>query len=259
MPTPFMHLAYADALLEDSRLHPEIRPILQQNLPAFYLGNIAPDYQAICDIHRSRTHFYQNPMPRTEENVGYVQLLNEYPILQDARNLTIPEAVFQAGYNAHLSYDIDWLRMILIPFIFGNDDGWGEIELKARFKSHHSLLTYLDRQALHLIQETHQERLNSVLESAEMPTFSYLHTEYLDAWKYEISHQLLPNVPSKTVEVYSKRLRITPEEFLEWVDDPDWLEVEVFNRIPRPSINVYQETAQEHAINRLNQYLSVII
>lgn len=258
MPTPFMHLSYAEALIVDPRLNPAVAEILAAEWPSFYLGSVAADYQAICDTPRAKTHFYKNPVPREETNVGYVRLLDEYPELSDVSRLDRVTAVFQAGYNVHLLYDVYWLRQILVPFIL-EDDSWGGADIQTRFMSHHTLLTYLDKHALQAIQAIHGNQLYNILANAPILHLPYIQSDHLATWQTNIAEQLLPDAPSKTISVYAKRLKMTPEQFAINLADKGWMQKEVFDRIPHPSIRVYQESAQEQAVQLLNTYFSPVV
>ena len=79
MPTPFTHLAAAKEFLELPGLSPEVRQSLQAELPAFLLGNIAPDVQTISGQPREATHFFPVPLGRAPP--AGERLLAEYPAL----------------------------------------------------------------------------------------------------------------------------------------------------------------------------------
>ena len=49
------------------------------NWPAFYLGSVAPDVNAISAIPREGTHFYG--MPPAGEEMAYPTMLAKYPQL----------------------------------------------------------------------------------------------------------------------------------------------------------------------------------
>ncbi|MCA9981420.1 MAG: hypothetical protein KDD89_11315, partial [Anaerolineales bacterium] len=146
MPTPFMHLYMA----EQVRHHVQkmshtavLHRLLCAEWAAFYLGSVAPDFQAICHVPRETTHFYPIP-PEPDDEGAFDRLLAQYDFLTAVGDLSPAHAVFIAGYGAHLLYDLIWDSAILTPrFRLAEWD-----EVRARFMGYNTLLTYLDRQVL---------------------------------------------------------------------------------------------------------------
>ncbi len=80
MPTPFMHLHFAERLLAHPALDEAVRQQLCANWPAFYLGSVAPDFQVVCAVVREATHFYTIPVT-AEDTAAFDRLLTTYPAL----------------------------------------------------------------------------------------------------------------------------------------------------------------------------------
>ena len=61
MPTPFMHLAFAQRVIDDSALPMAYRETLTapENWGAFLLGSVAPDARVSSGIRRADTHFFE--------------------------------------------------------------------------------------------------------------------------------------------------------------------------------------------------------
>ena len=152
MPTPFMHLHTAEQILSTMKMSNGNGRILSQLegcWPAFYMGSVAPDVNAISDLKRSATHFYK--MPPDPELQAYAEMLVMYPDLACVPQLPTDKAVFVAAYSAHLLLDLVWLREIVYPY-FMQDDQWGTPE--QRRLTHFILLTYLDTLALEALPDT---------------------------------------------------------------------------------------------------------
>jgi hypothetical protein len=62
MPTPFTHLATVSEILARPELVPAVKTSLLADLPAFLLGNTAPDVQTISGQAREATHFFAVPL-----------------------------------------------------------------------------------------------------------------------------------------------------------------------------------------------------
>ena len=148
MPTPFMHLEVAERIRVHRRLNDQLKRLLARAWPAFYLGNVAPDFQTICDVPREVAHFYDLP-PAPDVDAHRV-MIERYPQLADAAALPLAHAVFIAGYRAHLLLDLCWYWEILIPYFVEAED-W-PVDHRQRFLVHNTLLTYLDRQAFAALQ-----------------------------------------------------------------------------------------------------------
>ena len=140
---------------------------LQQTLaadwPAFYLGSVAPDVNAISPLPREGTHFYD--VPPAPEETAYGAMLEKHPQLTDFGRMSAGQAVFVAGYSAHLMLDLIWLREIVYPFFF-KADHLGD--RKQRQLTHFILLTYLDTIAFEALPETAVSTLATAL-----PVFPY--------------------------------------------------------------------------------------
>src|SRR5687767_6837612 len=117
MPTPFTHLAVAAELLATGALPSS----LSQELPAFLLGNVAPDVQVISGQTREATHFF--PVPLAGAPPAEQRLFELHPGLAPLGALPAARRSFMAGYLAHLVFDQLWIRLIFEP-VFGPAQTW---------------------------------------------------------------------------------------------------------------------------------------
>ncbi len=249
MPTPFMHLQIAERILADGGLPSLVRGLLVDQLPAFYLGNVAPDYQTISSIPREKTHFYN--LPPSPKDDACRNMLSQYSELSSAAGLFPAHAVFIAAYCSHLLLDLLWYREILIPFFLGPGD-WEDH--RPRFIVHNTLLTYLDKQAFDSLPDSAPETLAASKPDGWLPFAS---NSDLASWRDYLVPQMEPGASLYTVEIYAGRLAMSPEEFSENLDRPEWMEEHVFSRVDFDSVLFLLSTAVGDSVDLISEYLQV--
>lgn len=218
MPTPFMHLHMAEQL--GAQVSAELKPLLAAHWPAFLLGSIAPDFQSFCDVPRQATHFYAIP-PEPEDYGAFDRLLNAYPALAEPAGLMPDEAVFWAAYGIHLLFDLFWDHQLLTP-VFRQAD-WAEPFV--RYNAHNTLLTFLDRRALAALSPTVCDQLLRAHSEGWLPFAPGAELAYLQDY---VAAQLAPGAAVQTVEIYARRMGVTPEAFAAQLADENWMETHVF-------------------------------
>ena len=224
MPTPFMHLQIAERILANAALSDQNRRMIQTYCPAFYLGSVAPDYQTICNVPRQATHFYD--LPPSDSDRAYPRMFSSYPELAEQLRLSPEQAVFIAAYCAHLMLDLRWYHEVLIPY-FIEPLEWESHH--QRFVVHNTLLTYLDKQAVSSLPDSAASVLSSAHPKAWLP---FALDEELKEWRDLLVAQLKPGAPLRTVEIYAKRLFLTPKEFASNLEEPAWMDAYLFTRVP---------------------------
>ncbi len=248
MPTPFMHLQMAEWIREDGRLRGRARTLVEQEWPAFYLGNIAPDVNAIApEISRRTTHFYN--IPPAPDEWGYPDMFHAYPHLADTRRLSAAQAVFIAAYSIHLLLDVRWFREILRPYFFEQGE-W--VDNKERFLIHNLLLTYLDGLAFTALPKEAGVTLAAATPHHWLP---FAPDKSLIDWQEMVAPQLLPGGSSRTVEIYSGRMKMTPGEFVAHLEDADWMTVHLFQRVPVPQVQAMLRDAVGQSIEVITTFL----
>lgn len=256
MPTPFMHLQIAEKmqahLAADSTAESEfLLGLLRQSWPAFYLGQVAPDVQGTAGLTREATHFYATPPE--PDNMAYPRLLAHYPALADVTRMSLPQALFVAGYAAHLLLDLIWFREILVP-IFLESPNMGE--MKQRWLLHHLLLAYLDGLALAALPPTAVTTLSAAQPQAWLP---FVADQHLCAWRDRLAAQLQPGAPLETGAYYARLLHMTPDEFTARLADPVWLADHFFPLVPLERVQARLETAVTETITVVQTYLQPLI
>ncbi len=246
-----MHLHIAEQMitaldersLDNGRLHTDLR----QNLPAFYLGNIAPDFQILCKLPRIESHFY--PIPPAADDDAFGTMLAKYPDLHRAAHLPQEHAVFIAAYGAHLLLDLIWFQDILIPYF-----------LKPKFLEdrahrtfvHFTVLAYLDQLAYDSLSPTVGTLLASSIPKDWLP---FAENDDLIQWRDLVANQLQPGGETETITIFSGRLHMSPEAFAANLHDADWMETNIFNVIPMDAIQTILKTAVPRSIQLLSDYL----
>lgn len=252
MPTPFMHLDFAERMQRHPRLPAEARALVADYWPAFCLGSIAPDYQVIADIPREQTHFYPLPIPAEPTPVGMARMLADFPALRRP-SLETEDAVFVAGYGAHLLFDVVWYRQVLQPYFLLNPLWEAGATVLERFVAHNILLTYLDGRALARLAPGTADQLSAAHPRRLAP---FLELADLARWQVLIAAQLQPGAPVETVAIYAGRLRMSPAEFAARLADPDWMAERVFRRAPLAEIEAILEASVAAAVDLTAAYLA---
>ncbi|MCB9006790.1 MAG: zinc dependent phospholipase C family protein [Ardenticatenaceae bacterium] len=249
MPTPFMHLHIAEQILEAVAVidNGRLQTTLAAEWPAFYLGSVAPDVNAISNISRKKTHFYD--VPPAKDDMAYPTMLAQYPQLAELTAMSPGQAVCVAAYSAHLLLDLIWLREVVYPFFFlpkhlGNRH--------QRNLTHFILLTYLDTIALNALPETAVSTLAAAQSDQWLP---FIDDAILADWQAMLVAQLEPGAPVKTIEIYAGRLGISSEQFAANLQNPTWMQQEVFGKIPVQRIHQILQTAVPQSIQLISDYL----
>src|SRR5258708_39750816 len=116
MPTPFMHMAFAERLIADPVLPAGVRDLLVSNWGAFLLGSIAPDARVSSGIDRVGTHFFEY-VPHIDPSAVQV-MMTRHPELAGISLSEGGRRAFIAGYVAHLMMDQILCTALLFPVFF---------------------------------------------------------------------------------------------------------------------------------------------
>lgn len=243
-----MHLQVAERILVSTRLGAKERTLIVSEYPAFYLGNVAPDFQTISNIPREETHFYK--LPPDPNSRAHDQMFSRYPELADASVLPTDQAVFVAAYAIHLMLDLRWYNEVLIPY-FLISEGWGDH--RQRFIVHNTLLTYLDMLAVESLPETAAETLKAAQPVGWLP---FAGDAELIGWRDMLVAQLQPGAMLRTVEIYAGRLSMSPEEFAANLEDPAWMQSHVFAKVSLEEVQAMLLSAVDDSIDIITNYLN---
>ena len=249
MPTPFMHLHIAEQLCNHPRLQPGTGELFHTHLPALQLGSVVADFQAICDVKRVSTHFYE--VPPTHNLTPYARMFEKFPTLAHTRQLGPDRAVLVAAYAAHLLFDIKWYNEVLEPFFF-RPVKW-TASRRNRFMVHNTLLSYLDREAYAALTMTTSASLGAGEPAGWLPFADPTHAK---RWQALLVEQLEPGAAIQTVEIYAKRLKIPPQQFADQLNDPQWMSDNVFRRAPLDAVRQTLSSAVDESLELVTEYLA---
>jgi hypothetical protein len=241
-----MHLQIAERVRASHQFSGEARRLVEQQWPAFYLGSVAADVQTVSHAPRDQTHFYG--LPPDPHRPVHELMFSQHPSLAGAGRLPPAQAVFVAAYAAHLMLDVRWYWDVLTPYFINAD--WGEH--RHRFLIHNSLLTYLDQIALAALPASADETLAAAAPDSWLP---FVADADLTCWRDMLVQQLRPGAMSQTVEVYARRLGITPADFAANLRDPAWMDDQVFRNVPLPRVQTMLDEAVGQSITLINDYL----
>lgn len=244
-----MHLAVAEQVRRHPALPPAVGGQLDAAWPAFYLGNVAPDFQTISSVPREVAHFYPLPPPR--DLVAHEVMLDEHPEFRDPQQLSLEHAVFIAGYRAHLLLDLRWYWDVLIP-CFVEATGW-PADHRRRFLVHNTLLTYLDSEARRELPAGAGQTLAAVSPNGWLP---FAGDGNLIRWRDMLVDQLRPGAIPATVAIYAERMHMSPEEFAANLDNPEWMAEEVFRKVSLEHVLGVLASGVDESVELVGDYLS---
>lgn len=245
MPTPFTHLATAAELLARPQLAQAVQTALLADLPAFLLGNTAPDVQTISGQPREATHFFSVPLNGAPP--AGPQMLAAYPALADRPALPTAQAAFLAGYLAHLVFDQLWVRDIFEPF-FGEEPAWGSF--RERLYLHNVLRADWDAEDLQKLEPAVAQRLTAAQPRGWLP---FVDDRHLTAWRDLIAGQLSRGA-GRTVEVFAQRMRADPLAFAALLASPEEMDRRVFSHLPPGALADYRARALEASVQVIGAY-----
>ncbi|MDX1662339.1 MAG: zinc dependent phospholipase C family protein [Candidatus Promineifilaceae bacterium] len=249
MPTPFMHLQVAEQIRAHPDLPAEVAACLDAHWPAFYLGNVAADFQTISATPREVAHFYR--LPPTPGVEAYEEMLRRHPELASSAHLASAHAVFIAGYLAHLLLDLRWYWEVLVPY-FVEAEGW-PADHRERFLAHNILLTYLDN----LASGSLPADAGAILAQAQPHRWlPFAGDGDLIRWRDMLSDQLRPGATTKTILIYAGRMNMAPDALKERLDDAEWMEEQVFRRVPLEAVQDTLTKGVESSVQLVKHYLS---
>jgi hypothetical protein len=175
----------------------------------------------------------------------------EFPSLAESSALPPAQAVFIAAYIAHLLLDLRWFHEILIPF-FVENPLWSDAGRRERFTGHNVLLTYLDRVAMAKLPDSAESILRAAPTAAMTP---FAPEPDLARWRDMIADQLQPDGMSRTVEIFADRLAMTPDAFAANLDDPAWMQAQLFDRVPPDAVASVFKRGLDDSVTLVTDYL----
>ena len=78
--------------------------------------------------------------------------------------------------------------------------------------------------------------------------------EMLNSWRVFLLEQMTPGRSTQTVRIFAGRLRMTPDEFSAKLNDPDWMNKELFSRIPVAAIQRRLQESVPESLDLIEAY-----
>ena len=124
-------------------------------------------------------------------------------------------------------------------------------EMSERYLLHLALLTYLDNAAFQALPAAAYASLGTAATVYALP---FADEEQLARWQAYLLQQMAPAGRSETIAIFAARLRMTPEEFAAKLHDPDWMDRELFARIPVSKIQKQLDAAVSRSLDLVSAY-----
>jgi len=246
MPTPVMHLALAEEILDGSALPPAVRRLLIQQRGPFLLGHTVPDVQTISRQGREETHFYT--IPRSTDRPAYETFFAAYPRLSHPETLPQAQAAFIAGYVAHLLLDELWLNDIFLRYFMGQE--WAS--LHERLFLHNVLRTWMDTRDQQRLDGSVAAALREVEPRGWLP---FVSDEHLRVWRDWLAEQLDPAHSVETAQVFAQRMGVAVAEVEQVLGSPQQMEGRIFCHVPQAALHSFHDAGYEQSVALIGQYL----
>ncbi len=247
MPTPFTHLATVPELFAQPGLEAALAATLTADLPAFLLGNIAPDVQTVSGQSREATHFFRVPLDPGPP--AGLRLLAAHPALAQPAAVPPAQAAFLAGYFAHLVFDELWIALIFWPH-FGPAASWGA-DFRERLYLHNILRAAWDAADLARLAPAVGPTLSA---AAPAGWLAFVADHHLAAWRDWVADQLRPGAASRTVEVFTQRMQADPRAFADLLASPAELDRRLYAYLPPAVLDHYRAAALAASARLLTAY-----
>lgn len=249
MPTPFMHLAFSQRVIDDPALPRAHRETLTapENWGAFLLGSVAPDARVSSGIRRADTHFFEYtptiPVP------PFTVMLERFPELNLEQLSAKAHCAFVAGYGAHLAMDEIWCVDLLFPYFMRPwDDEF------TSFKMLHMLLGTLDaRDYASLPRADHYAALSVAQPEHWLP---FIPDDALVEWRDLIAQQITPGGRSSTITILSQRINMSADDMDGFIASPEQMETNLWRNVPPAVVAVVEQAMYDRARDVLLSYLS---
>jgi hypothetical protein len=245
MPTPFSHLAVAQRLLRDNAVPQAHRDLLQQEVGAFLLGNVAADARVGAGVPRENTHFYVYAQDMIDS--PWRVMLKRHPDLW--KPTTHAHRAFVAGYVAHLAMDEVWSREMVGPHFVERE--WGS--RGKRFLMLHIILIYMDERDLPLLEHWQSEQLETVKPAHWL---GFISDADLRAWQFLIYEQIKPGGESLTLQIFGDRIPKEPPELRAILDSESQMQSGLWDHISKSILAQVEAKMYDYARDSLCEYLT---
>ncbi len=239
-----MHMAFAGRVIADPALPQPLTSLIRTYWGTFLLGSVAPDARVSSGIRRADTHFFEyEPVIAVPPMDA---MLTQFPMLGRDQVMDDDQAVFVAGYVAHLAMDEVWCTDLLFRRFMVLQDG-----SFTSFQMLHMLLGYLDGRDYVTLNVDEQLALAAATPDHWLP---FIPDAALIEWRDLIASQLPPVGPSRTLEILSQRIKMNESEMRAFIDSPNQMESNLWQYIPLSAIAEVETAMYERARASLIAY-----
>lgn len=249
MPTPFMHMAFAQRLIDDPTdqgFEPH-RDLIVSNWGAFLLGNIAPDARVSSGLRRADTHFFEYESVITPPAMD--AMLSAFPELRRSTVQDDARAAFIAGYVAHLAMDEVWCTDILFPFFTKLWDG-----NFSSFQMLHICLGWLDARDLKTIPlATQYPALANATPDSWLP---FMPDDAIRGWRDIVAGQIAPTGHSRTLEILGQRVAMSEAQMREFIESERAMNDYLWHNVPPATIAANDQRMADRARGNILAYLA---
>lgn len=177
------------------------------------------------------------------------KIYRDFPSLNPVQMSDPERKSFIVGYACHLQADWYWAKQIFEPF-FGPTAKWQDF--RQRLYLHNVLRIYLDFRALDDLNGEIRLGLGKVLPPSWLP---FVEVVYLQEWRDFLAEQLQPGASIRTVSVFADRQGISTEAYYQLISAEDEMQRQIFNFLPKKSLDAFWEMLIEANLNLLNDCL----
>ena len=149
--------------------------------------------------------------------------------------------------------DYDSFRLFMMEELahrFPGRHRWGPADLEVVIVE--ALAAALDRLSHTLDVIAAEKTLATATTQYNLP---FIDPPLLARWHQLIVEQLVPNAPVRTIQIYAQRLGITADAFAAKLNDPQWLQSQLFDRVPLEAVEAIFDQALDESVRLINAYL----
>ena len=249
MPNLPMHLFLANRIAEELDWG-----AVHDNLGDYLLGSTSPDIRAMTKWDRERTHFA--PLSLDQIGQGTRTMFDNYPELIQSTDLNPASRAFLIGYITHLTADEVWITTMYRPN-FESATKVTATEIDADIWDR-AIQLDMDKEVLEQSHHLEQE-LNLIKQGDPSISLEFLGQELLFEWRSWVSSFLGRDFSWDRLSRALNRMyrddqavQVLVGQFLTKIDSN--LEY-IYDKIPRATIDSYQERVAIEALNQIKEYI----
>ena len=227
---------------------------VHDNLGSCFLGSTTPDIRAMTKWDRERTHFASLSLKAVGD--GTRRMFELYPALAGGGNNNPATRSFVLGYVSHLTADELWITTMFRPhFAQGSTKAGTHEEAQIWDRA---IQLDMDRQA-HQELEGFTQAGQIICSGEEGVEIDFISAEMLAEWRQWVTRFMGWEFDWQRLKRALNRMYRDNNEVQDMVDRflaemPSSLD-EVYEKVPRKSIEAYRNAAVEQTLLQVKEYL----